>query len=232
MKMSDTVEKQGLRNILLIGVIFYPLFIVLDYFVYPGFLLNLLKIRLSTVLSFTLIYFLTYPCKDRNLFVLIFSSCFLAAFGISLMCFVTGAGFSSVYYAGNFLVLLAATVFFRIRLVPFSLLIFTILAQHFALLSFLPFSTVDLMCNVFFLGSFGLISIITHKLVFELYSENALLKDLLPICACCKRIRDDKGYWNSIEKYISQRSRVEFSHGLCSECAEKYYGVKDIESDE
>ncbi len=49
------------------------------------------------------------------------------------------------------------------------------------------------------------------------------LKGLMPICMSCKRIRDDKGYWNQIESYIQQHSDAEFSHGLCPECAAKMY---------
>jgi hypothetical protein len=55
-------------------------------------------------------------------------------------------------------------------------------------------------------------------------SQVKTLKGLLPICANCKRIRDDKGYWNQIEAYISTHSDAEFSHGICPECAEKLYG--------
>lgn len=50
-----------------------------------------------------------------------------------------------------------------------------------------------------------------------------LLSGLLPICCHCKRVRDDKGYWNQIEAYIRDHSEVEFSHGLCDDCFEKYY---------
>ncbi len=50
------------------------------------------------------------------------------------------------------------------------------------------------------------------------------LRGLLPICASCKKIRDDKGYWNQIESYISSNSDAQFSHGICPECARKLYG--------
>ena len=50
------------------------------------------------------------------------------------------------------------------------------------------------------------------------------LSGLLPICASCKRIRDDKGYWNQLETYISEHSEAEFSHGFCPECMKKLYG--------
>lgn len=49
------------------------------------------------------------------------------------------------------------------------------------------------------------------------------LSGLLPICASCKKIRDDNGYWNQIESYIRDHSEAEFSHGLCPDCAKKLY---------
>jgi PAS domain S-box-containing protein len=54
-------------------------------------------------------------------------------------------------------------------------------------------------------------------------SEVKTLQGLLPICAHCKNIRDDKGYWNKIESYIHKHSGVDFTHGICPECAKKYY---------
>jgi PAS domain S-box-containing protein len=59
-------------------------------------------------------------------------------------------------------------------------------------------------------------------------SLNAKVKDIhalagmLPICAACKRIRDDKGYWQKVDIYISEHSDVVFSHGLCPECIKEY----------
>ena len=54
-------------------------------------------------------------------------------------------------------------------------------------------------------------------------SKVRLLSGLLPICASCKKIRDDKGYWNQIESYISDHSEAEFSHGICPDCVRKLY---------
>jgi hypothetical protein len=50
------------------------------------------------------------------------------------------------------------------------------------------------------------------------------LQGMLPICASCKKIRDDKGYWNRIENYIAEHSEAEFTHGLCPDCMKKLYG--------
>jgi len=66
--------------------------------------------------------------------------------------------------------------------------------------------------------------------------ENAMdkikrLSGLLPICSHCKKIRDDKGYWNQIEAYLTENSEAKFSHGICKECAKKYYPDFDIYED-
>ncbi|MDP1889723.1 MAG: tetratricopeptide repeat protein [Gemmatimonadaceae bacterium] len=50
------------------------------------------------------------------------------------------------------------------------------------------------------------------------------LTGLIPICASCKKVRDDQGYWNSVESYISSHSDATFSHGICHTCAVKLYG--------
>lgn len=64
------------------------------------------------------------------------------------------------------------------------------------------------------------------KLISELQktlAEVKMLKGIIPICASCKKIRDDKGYWNQVESYIRDHSEAEFSHGLCPECVKKLY---------
>ncbi|MCP4721174.1 MAG: hypothetical protein GY860_17105 [Desulfobacteraceae bacterium] len=50
------------------------------------------------------------------------------------------------------------------------------------------------------------------------------LSGLVPICSNCKKIRDDKGYWNQIESYIERHSQASFSHGICPDCSDKFYG--------
>jgi PAS domain S-box-containing protein len=67
-----------------------------------------------------------------------------------------------------------------------------------------------------------------RKLIYDL--QDALtkikrLQGLLPICASCKKIRDDKGYWNELEAYISEHSEAEITHGFCPDCLKNLYGV-------
>jgi len=58
-------------------------------------------------------------------------------------------------------------------------------------------------------------------------TEIKVLQGILPICASCKKIKDDKGYWHKVESYITDHSEAQFSHGLCEECSEKLYGDED-----
>jgi PAS domain S-box-containing protein len=57
----------------------------------------------------------------------------------------------------------------------------------------------------------------------DAFEKIKTLKGLLPICSSCKKIRDDKGYWNQIEEYIGTHTDAEFTHGICPDCAEKLY---------
>ncbi|MDZ7723777.1 MAG: hypothetical protein U5R06_13470 [candidate division KSB1 bacterium] len=62
-----------------------------------------------------------------------------------------------------------------------------------------------------------------NKELEKAYEKINTLNGLLPICASCKKIRDDKGYWNHVEEYISEHSRVDFSHSICPDCSRKLY---------
>ncbi|MCI5192665.1 MAG: hypothetical protein D3915_06000 [Candidatus Electrothrix sp. AU1_5] len=61
------------------------------------------------------------------------------------------------------------------------------------------------------------------KKLQEAMSKVKVLSGFLPICSSCKKIRDDRGYWNQIESYIQEHSEADFSHGICPDCAVKLY---------
>jgi PAS domain S-box-containing protein len=63
-------------------------------------------------------------------------------------------------------------------------------------------------------------------------TEIKVLRGLIPICATCKKIRDDKGFWNQVEAYINEHSQVEFSHSICPECTAKYYPDLEFEEED
>lgn len=58
----------------------------------------------------------------------------------------------------------------------------------------------------------------------EALDKISTLRGMVPICSACKKIRDDKGYWNQIEKYLSEHTEADFSHGICPDCAKHLYG--------
>ncbi|MFC1743154.1 hypothetical protein ACFL35_04105 [Candidatus Riflebacteria bacterium] len=63
----------------------------------------------------------------------------------------------------------------------------------------------------------------------EALSKIKTLKGLLPICATCKKIRRDEGYWEQIEVYIREHSEADFTHSVCPPCAKELYGIDIIE---
>jgi AmiR/NasT family two-component response regulator len=66
-----------------------------------------------------------------------------------------------------------------------------------------------------------------ERLLKELQDAIATIKTLsglLPICAWCKNVRDDSGYWMRVEHYVEQHSKATFSHSVCPECASRYFG--------
>jgi hypothetical protein len=88
---------------------------------------------------------------------------------------------------------------------------------------------------LWFMGMFGLIFGARNlqgyvqereRLIGELQEALAKVKTLsglIPICASCKKVRDDRGYWTQLETYLAQHSDAEFSHGLCLDCMRKLY---------
>ena len=62
-----------------------------------------------------------------------------------------------------------------------------------------------------------------HKRLQNALEEVKTLRGIIPICANCKQVRDDKGYWSEVEKYVSDHTDAEFSHGICPNCMKKLY---------
>lgn len=67
-----------------------------------------------------------------------------------------------------------------------------------------------------------------HEKLINAMEEIKILSGLLPICSSCKKIRDDKGYWNQIEDFIQKHSEAKFSHGICKECVKELYPDLDV----
>lgn len=83
------------------------------------------------------------------------------------------------------------------------------------------------------LWTFGVILMVNQRLVAEreqtiqdlngAIEQIKTLKGILPICAGCKKIRDDQGYWEQVDSYVSRHSEAEFTHGMCPDCMDALY---------
>jgi PAS domain S-box-containing protein len=74
-----------------------------------------------------------------------------------------------------------------------------------------------------------------EKLIFQLKQALSKVKQLsgmLPICACCKKVRDDSGYWKQIEGYLVEHSDAVFSHAICPQCMDRHYPEYSAEENE
>ncbi len=81
-----------------------------------------------------------------------------------------------------------------------------------------------LVANIFICAAATAVVLILMFAIFKTY-QNKLetLRGIVPICAICKKIRDDKGYWNQLEAYISEHTDAQFSHGYCPKCMKEHY---------
>ena len=149
---------------------------------------------------------------------------------------VVGSEFKPTYaHPFRILLLVAASMFITEVMITFLFSLFPLMtpAQEGILDSFLLLTFMVPLLYVFFYRPF-LLDIKERKkaemekeaTIVELkkaMDEIVILKGLIPICANCKKVRDDAGYWQHIEVYIRERSEAEFSHGICPDCAKELY---------
>lgn len=104
-------------------------------------------------------------------------------------------------------------------------------------------STFNSLVLIWCLGLLGLCA--SYKRTLSSFEENVdlamklhrardeirTLKGLIPICAHCKRVKTDAGYWEQIEHYVSEHSEAEFSHGLCPDCARRLYEFRHAKTE-
>lgn len=75
-------------------------------------------------------------------------------------------------------------------------------------------------------------AILANRIIQEAHKEIQTLQGMIPICASCKKIRDDKGYWSQIETYLYTHSELQFSHGLCPACVKERHPEFEFEAGE
>ncbi len=65
----------------------------------------------------------------------------------------------------------------------------------------------------------------------ELMNEVSTLQGILPMCSCCKKIRNDEGFWDRVENFITDHTEAQFSHGICPDCIKELYSEEDFDDD-
>ena len=210
-----------------LGMVIFPFFFILDCFIYPEHKVFLLMTRMGVSIYLAVTVFIINRVDQKYYYPISFITVFLTSISISSMCLVTKDGFASAYYSGLLQIIIVTALLYNIRPRHYVMIMVVIVAQHFILLAQLPWKLADLLINIFAVGGISIRAIFVHQFIFHLVKENKSLKGLLPICANCKKIRDDKGYWNQIESYIQTHSEAEFTHSMCPVCSDLLYGDQD-----
>jgi hypothetical protein len=208
----------------LMGIVGYILFIPLDWLIYPSMKWVFFAIRAVIVLFFVCARIVVLRSSDDSLRQrLVVLSILIMALGLSLMCLLSGDGYACQYYVGLCQIIVAISVIIGLKPKYFTISVIGIVLQHGLLLSLGPWNINAFIVSSFALTGIALLAVFAHNVIYHLTKENMFLKGFLPICAKCKQIRDSSGHWNKIEEYITNRAKVEFTHGLCPDCAQKLF---------
>ena len=208
-----------------LGIYLFPVLFILDLLFYPDFKWSLLTIRLAITAYLIVARYVIVRIDEHRLFPMTAFTVVLSAIALTLTCFVTGDGFASPYYTGFLIIIILISTFYHFTPRQYTLLMAAVLFEHFFLLLLLPYDPrvffVNLLRNVMVIGSTSFTSVMVHRLIYRLTEEVQTLKGFIPICAKCKKIRDDDGFWLQLERYIHEHTDVQFSHGYCPDCFEK-----------
>ncbi|MDA3798752.1 MAG: cache domain-containing protein [Kiritimatiellae bacterium] len=77
-----------------------------------------------------------------------------------------------------------------------------------------------------------IVLILVQRALISYKERIETLRGIVPICSFCKQIRDDKGYWNRVEEYISEHTEAEFSHSICPDCMKEHYPNENFDKEE
>ena len=209
------------------------------YIIAPSFLKIKIKMRYVFLSYFTATSLLILSIFYWK----IFPDCFVDGKGLTIFKIISE-------YIFSFILLIPVAVIYRSRKLfdigVLKLLLASIMFLIFSSMAFTLYTDVygisNFIGHVLKLASYGFIyqaviytglrkpyNLLFHDLklneqkLLNALSEIKTLSGILPICASCKKIRNDKGYWQMVEEYISEHSDAKFSHGICMDCAKKLY---------
>jgi hypothetical protein len=216
---------------LLITMIAYASYFIHDYMSYPKLAAPILCVRAAVVLLVLVLLHLAKKVKMQKLPMIIKTAVFMSALGISVICMITQEGLSTKYFAEIIQIIMISALMIQLAFKEYLALLILVSLQYFVLMSFLSFNVNVLIWNAFPIATSSVIALFIHHIINKLLAENRALQGLLPICIKCKKIRNDKGYWEKMELYFSLNTTTVFSHGLCPDCLQKHMDNRDITGD-
>lgn len=164
-------DRRSFKFIHELGILIFPIFFILDCVIYPDHKWLLLEIRVFVVIYLFIALLLINKVKDRYAVMITRATFIVVAFAISIMCFVTGDGMSSPFYAGILLVMAAFSVLVYMELKWYISTISIIIVIHFSLLLFSSWNFRSLMTNIVFLGSFAFMGSLIHHRMYLFLKE-------------------------------------------------------------
>ena len=206
-----------------IGIPICAASLVLDYVLYPESFTTLALLR-GVIILYLLFVLYAFPrVSAARQDVLALAGFFIVGVLLTLQAYVTGLGFGSVYFIGHIILITLSPVAFSVPPRAFFTLLTAIYAQHFIILSFLPFTFGEFMINFVSLSvAFGVGAFIQYTLS-NLLDRIRTLEGFITICAHCKDVRNDAGDWQLIEEYVRDHSEAEFTHGICPGCLGEHF---------
>lgn len=244
---EKTARKTRIVNMMAICTVFFPFLYAVYYFSIGAFIPT--SINILVIVLYSLTFFMNHIKKRELAKVWILSIYIIHIFILSKIIFSSATGFHYYYMAMpsvSFLIYDYNQVFEKISacVVPIALFFVCEVIDFSSPLILLPATTnkhIHLSTILFlFAGLVFIIFLFSNNIkkneddleesIRELekaMSEIKTLKGLLPICSTCKKIRDDKGYWNHLEAHIQKHSYATFSHGICPNCSDEMYGKED-----
>lgn len=232
------------RLSLLLAFALYSLFGALDPWILPEATRFAWFVRFAVVdplilLSFLLSFSRRFDAVSVAVWVILGTA---AGAGLVAMMWVKGGSEDPFYYAGVMLVCTYLYCFTRIPFLPAAATSAAVSLLYMGAAVLKGGSAPSLVGGAFFLvavnviGAFAChamersvrVDFLQRRQILrqseelrQALAEVKVLSGLIPVCAWCRKVRDDRGYWNRIEEYVASRSAATFTHGICPECSEK-----------
>lgn len=215
MKFDHTNKPLFVNSIL--GIFLFFIFFLLDYHIYPVYAPTLLLVRIAITLWLIFCVYLLFKVSEEQLSLVAVLYLVPGAFSMSLLCYIVGEGFSSIYFVGVLLVIIGGANFAQIKPFQFAILMTVIFLQHFFICFMCPVVFNDFLINLFLLGSAVFLAVFMQGSLRRY--ETALLQTQEELCQAVST--------DSLTNLLNRRKMIELIHreSACSERSGRPYAV-------